>query len=530
VSGELGSPVCPCAGGAAHASTAGEGTPVDEAAHRDCRIRLVSVTESQVEDSMEYIDSANDIFVKGIDLARHQLLIRYEVTGCTMNVTLWVEHEPGNTVHANFYAQYEGEGVSGRRVVTIVNGQSKAPGMHEVLWDGRDKTGHHRILLSGQYLLKVQGLHDVTRSDQSTIKVMSAFSYNHGIHYAGGNTTQRECEHASDRQQNLVDGTGYFPNTIVASPAREAWENMRQGALGIVSGHSNPNELLFYPEASRPGHEARFRRDQQSFITQVRLAPNFAGHEDSVSIPLEPDDSLRDMLLSIMAGCRAGNEVLNVQERLKYLHRSLDPGRPDGDHGRRTTAALSVWQDWEGLSPADGTKTPETLARMGVDPALDEASQTLAVQTRLRALARRYDPGAVDGRWGPSTEGALTRYQEDHSPPLTANSLPDAPTLRSLRLDAESGRPGRNIAEMFCHRGCNLVVGFVKKVSFRAAEAWHMHFWDLAAQGVGVDDACAQARDLCRASMRPELEYTLYNRSDVDRNLSLHPARHGVDM
>ena len=400
MSGEVGSPVCPCAGGAAHASAAGEGAPVDEAAHHDCRIRLLSVRETNVDDGMEFIGSANEMHVKGIDLNHHQLVIRYEVTGCTMQVTLWLEHEPGNTVHAGFYQGYEGEGVSGRRVVTIVNGESRAPGVHEALWDGRDKTAHHRILLDGQYLLKIQGLHDVTRSDQSTIKLMTPFAYNHGIHYGGINTTKRECEHASDRQQHLLDGTAYLANTILASTARDAWENMRQGALGIVSGHSNPNTLIFYPEASEPGAPVTYRRNRESIITQGVLAPTYPGFADSVDLFQEPPDALRDMLLSIMAGCRAGNEVLAVQQRLKYLRQNLDPGAADGDHGPRTTGALAVWQDWEGLSPADGSKTPETLARLGVDPSLDEVSQTRAVQTRLRALARRYDPGAEDGRWG----------------------------------------------------------------------------------------------------------------------------------
>jgi len=67
-------------------------------------------------------------------------------------------------------------------------------------------------------------------------------------------------------------------------------------------------------------------------------------------------------------------------------------------------------------------------------------------------------------------------------------------------------------------------------VSFEGAEKWHMHFWDLAVQGSGIDDAAQQARLLCGARRFAELEYTLYTYAGVDRNTLLHPARHGRDM
>lgn len=539
MSGETDPAVLPCAAGASRAEAAAtEARPVDDAAHRDCRIRLVSVKEKQNPDSDEYIGSAHEIFPKILDLMPTQLAIQYEVVGCAMDVTLWLELEPGNTVHANFYRTYEGSGVTGPRVVTIVNGESRAPGTHEVLWDMRDKTQHHRLMLSGQYQLKIQGLHDVTRSDQSTVKFAAPFAYNHGIHYhkRGNNnqlipqTTKRECEHAADRQQHLPDGTTYSPEASMSSDADIAWSNMRQGAISVISGHSNPNMLIFYPAESEPGRAAVIRASRQSAIHQADASTStIAAHANSVNVLSEPADALRDMLLAIMAGCKGGNEAKNVQDRLRFLHQHLNPRGIDGDHGPRTTAALATFQDWWGLATTDGTQTPEALAALGVDPTLADDPRTRAVQTRLRDLARRYDPGAANGVWNDRTERALTHWQEDH-PPLDANSLPDEPTLASLRLDGENGHASLNMADLFRDRGCNLVLGFVKSVSFRAAETWHIHFWDLAAQGTGVEDACAQARDLCPTRMRRELDYSLYNRADVDRNQPLHPARYGADI
>jgi hypothetical protein len=110
------------------------------------------------------------------------------------------------------------------------------------------------------------------------------------------------------------------------------------------------------------------------------------------------------------------------------------------------------------------------------------------------------------------------------------NSLPDTPTLKHLKIADASGSVTRNIAESFTTRGCNLTFGFVKKVSFTAAEKWHIAFWQSAAAGSGIDDAASEARTLGGVVASKELEYTIYARDGVDKNSTLHPARYGRDM
>ena len=53
---------------------------------------------------------------------------------------------------------------------------------------------------------------------------------------------------------------------------------------------------------------------------------------------------------------------------------------------------------------------------------------TKSLQRELKRLG--HDPGVVDGKMGPSTRGALRRFQEAHG--LSPTGDPDIPTLTKL--------------------------------------------------------------------------------------------------
>ncbi len=524
---KIGSPSTPCNSKA----LPGEGKPVDQAKHQGCSIRIISIKEKDNEKGDEYKQSGAEICVKSLS---EVLVIKYEVKACSMSVSLWIEFDPANKVHADFYKTYEGKGVLSPKVVTIVTGEIKNPGIYEVLWDGRDKTSDHRILLSGTYKVRVQGLHEVLRKDETTIKIMPPFSCNYGIHYPS-NTTKKEIDHATTVQKKLKDGTAFIPDSSVAITAFEAWTGMKDAAVNVVSGHSNPFLLAFYPEESKPGKPVHYTRKKTSYLLTIDRpnpppAKPKADIDNSVFIPEEPANALRDVFLSILAGCRASNEIMLIQQRLKELSVSFHPKGIDGKHGPKTTKALAAWQKWENVTPADGTKNEATLNKLAVDKLLDEKKQTREVQKKLTNFSKSYDPGKVDGVWGDHTEDAITNYQEDHSPPLEINSLPDNKTLKHLHPAGTLEGKVHDIAEAFTLLGCNLVLGFIKKVSFSSAEKWHIHFWNQLAAGSGVNDAAAEARELCGSRRSKELEYLLYSRSGVDNNSTLHPARHGKDM
>ena len=70
----------------------------------------------------------------------------------------------------------------------------------------------------------------------------------------------------------------------------------------------------------------------------------------------------------------------------------------------------------------------------------------------------------------------------------------------------------------------------VDKISFSVAEKWHINFWNQVAGGSGIDDAATEAKSMCGRKCAKELEYNLKTRTGVDKNATLHPARHGRDI
>jgi peptidoglycan hydrolase-like protein with peptidoglycan-binding domain len=114
-------------------------------------------------------------------------------------------------------------------------------------------------------------------------------------------------------------------------------------------------------------------------------------------------------------------QVKALQRRLRVLGEG--PGPIDGIFGPRTEAAVRRLQLRSGIA-VDGLVGPETraaLRRSARRPLLRGAGYTLPggsrqvrqVQRRLRALG--YDPGPIDGLFGPLTEAAVVRLQTDRA-------------------------------------------------------------------------------------------------------------------
>lgn len=511
----VGSPVITCS----HANHEN-----NDSDHSDCAIEIISIVDP-LADEDEFKNSENEILVKTFN---DELRITYEVKACTMQVTLWIEYDAANTVHSNFYDKYDGNGVVGRRIVVLLEGENKVPGRHHIIWDCRDITNDHRILLAGTYKVRIQGLHEITLNSQTNITVSHPPANNFGIHYHKGShleSTKEEVDNATDKQQQLHDGTSYGSSAQFDCIAAGIWNEIITSAIVSTSTHSNPFALIFYPEESVPGRRARYDEDKRSFISLE------SANSDDKHIGIRgASNSLRDMFLAILAGCRSGNDTYGIQDRLRLLSRSFNPGRADGDFGKKTKEALKQWQIWEDLEPKDGSFTTETLNALNVDSSLQGDELNTEIQKKLKNYSKRYFPGKRDGKWGRKTETALTHYQEDHSPPLEVNSLPDTKTLRHLSLDSSEGGTDVNMVEAFSKRGCNIVLGFKKSVTFGAAEKWHIHFWNILAEGTGIDHAATDAIIECGSRYYEELDYTLVTRDGVDKNETLHPARFGKDI
>ena len=109
-------------------------------------------------------------------------------------------------------------------------------------------------------------------------------------------------------------------------------------------------------------------------------------------------------------------DIREAQRTLAVL--GLDPGPADGVLGPRTKAALTRFQQAEGVRPS-GVLDAETKSRLA-DRRRDHVRK---VQQALKASG--YDPGPLDGVMGGQTRAALRRYAAapTPSPPRAGSQL-----------------------------------------------------------------------------------------------------------
>ena len=125
--------------------------------------------------------------------------------------------------------------------------------------------------------------------------------------------------------------------------------------------------------------------------------------------------------------------VRDAQRQLKAL--GFNPGDADGNFGSQTEAAVRAYQQRYRLT--DTGRLDETTLR-SLLPGRFEATRAptdssdreviLQAQRQLKALG--FNPGDVDGNFGPQMEAALNAYQQSYRLPQTGRL--DDVTMRSL--------------------------------------------------------------------------------------------------
>ncbi len=155
-------------------------------------------------------------------------------------------------------------------------------------------------------------------------------------------------------------------------------------------------------------------------------------------------DDPRSVVLAAGAGYRPGW----LRGRVRVLQRRLGTagftaGRVDGRYGPLTRQAVSRFQHADGLT-VDGIAGARTLAalhasriagRGGLAPGAGYHQP--AGSLRVRALQQHlqttgFTPGPADGRYGPLTTHAVSRYQHAHTLPATGIATPR--TLDALHI------------------------------------------------------------------------------------------------
>jgi peptidoglycan hydrolase-like protein with peptidoglycan-binding domain len=177
--------------------------------------------------------------------------------------------------------------------------------------------------------------------------------------------------------------------------------------------------------AALRAYQQAYRLPQTGRLDEVTLRSILPERFEASREPL--DLSSRDVLVQ-------------AQRQLKAL--GFDPGSTDGTFGPQTEAALRAYQQAYRV-PQTGRLDEVTLRSLL--PERFEASRTSAeppsrevlrqAQRQLKALG--FEPGSMDGTFGPQTEAALKAYQQAYRLPQTGRL--DEVTLRSLLPEKREG-------------------------------------------------------------------------------------------
>ncbi|MEN9797846.1 MAG: hypothetical protein RL653_1542 [Pseudomonadota bacterium] len=148
----------------------------------------------------------------------------------------------------------------------------------------------------------------------------------------------------------------------------------------------------------------------------------------------------------------AGQEVAQLQQLLTSA--GFDPGPVDGQFGPMTEAAVLQFQRRKGISVDGsvgaetwgalwgGNAAPASAAATGARGILASGASGASVTKLQQALtAAGYDPGPVDGEFGPQTRAAVVRFQRDAG--LVVDGLVAAQTWRALESGSFRPAPSR---------------------------------------------------------------------------------------
>lgn len=461
-----------------------------------------------------------------VDVKEHgELTIQLAVTAGQPTLRLWIEYA-ASPILEEFYSGYA---LPAPQVAQLLE-ERRAAGLHRVPFDGRDTTEDRRILLPGEYVLKVEADFGggVVRRDETTLSVAYPQAWNHGMDYTSHKGVKqdslREADHATAAQGSLHDGTCYIARTESSATGAEAAAQFAKSGVAHFGNHANPEDLAFVKGKSL-----------HSDITQRFHS---WGPDDMVLVKA-PRDYFRDLMLLVLAGCRAGNEIYMVQSRLHFsIAPRLDPKGIDGVIGDNTRVALATYKKVRALQPEDDTLDAPLFDALGIapqpsaeQPGEESIKDVQRALTRLsRDLALRVRPGkkresAVDGKYGPDTERAIENFQRAAG--LEVNGVPDEPTIERLRLDDD--RPAqRNVAETIMNLGADVTLGWETTVMGDECEAWAEGFWGTLAEGGTLAEAHEAGLGALsragRARMRP---VKLYSKLAEPEQLKIVPARYG---
>jgi peptidoglycan endopeptidase LytE len=195
-------------------------------------------------------------------------------------------------------------------------------------------------------------------------------------------------------------------------------------ALGFNPGDIDGN-FGSQTEAAVRAYQQKYRLPETGKLEETTLRSLLPGRFEAARTPTDFSD--REV-------------ILQAQRQLKAL--GFNPGDIDGNFGPQMEAALRAYQQKYRL-PETGKLEETTLRsllpeRTQATPApvgLSDRELVRRAQRQLRALG--FDPGGVDGAFGPETAAAVRAYQQAYRLPETGKL--DEVTLRTLLPEIRQG-------------------------------------------------------------------------------------------
>ncbi len=163
--------------------------------------------------------------------------------------------------------------------------------------------------------------------------------------------------------------------------------------------------------------------------------------------PSRPAPPANSVVLVFGSGDGGGSSAAHVRALQRRLNSvGYSPGPIDGRYGPRTERAVELFQSAHGLR-VDGVAGPITLTALRTPTTVffPGAGYSGPGSGAVRGLQRRlrrdgYSPGAIDGRYGPLTARAVSRFQAAHA--LQVDGVAGPQTFRELRVVATRRRTG----------------------------------------------------------------------------------------
>jgi peptidoglycan hydrolase-like protein with peptidoglycan-binding domain len=211
--------------------------------------------------------------------------------------------------------------------------------------------------------------------------------------------------------EQLRQGASSFAGAVGLAALSDAAAHRRRRRA--ATGSSSPPRRQHQPAAALAPAPA----DPNAATQDTTTAEGVSAEPAPARVPVEPSPERIE-------------QVKALQRQLSWL--GFEPGTADGRYGPITTGAVKRFQEAHDLT-VDGVVghgTRDALrASLAQRPSSDRIDRVKGLQRQLSRLG--YDPGPVDGRYGPLTTAAVASFQDSHE--LPADGVVDPATQRALQ-------------------------------------------------------------------------------------------------